>query len=133
MIQVVDQRQSERNFPKVPNIALTSHYVIRLGVMPSPHPLLPPCPPPPGQLQPTLPQTELARQVNKVYLVKQVGNGLLPLVTGVFEADVQIPHNYQSAAIRAGILCCLKRIHPRSVIGGDVYPHHIESFIPHDK
>ncbi len=80
--------------------------------MPSPCLLLPPCPPLPGQLQSTLPQTELVRQVNKVYLIEQVGNGLLPLITGVFKADVQIPHDYQSAAIRAGIPPCLKCIHP---------------------
>jgi hypothetical protein len=87
------QRQLECNFPKVPNIALPSHDVIWLGVIPSSHPLLPPCPPSPGQLQPTLPQTEFAGQVNKVYLVEQVGGGLLPPVTGVFKADVQIPHD----------------------------------------
>jgi hypothetical protein len=94
MIPVVDQQQPERNSPKVPNIALPSHYIIWLRMMPSPHLLLSPRPPPPGQLQLALPQTELARQVNKVYLVKQVGNGLLPLITGVLEADIQIPHDY---------------------------------------
>ncbi len=94
----MDQRRSECNFPYVPNISLPSHDVIRLGVMPSPRPLLPPCPPSPGRLHPTLPQIELARQVNEVYLVKQVGDGLLPLVARVFEAGVQSPHYDWSAA-----------------------------------
>jgi hypothetical protein len=40
MIQVMDQWQSERNSPKVPNVALPSHDVIWLGVMLSPCPLL---------------------------------------------------------------------------------------------
>ncbi len=129
----MDQRRSERNFLKVPNISLPSHDVIRLGVMPSPRSLLPPCPPPPGRLHPTSPQTELARQVNKIYLIKQVGNGLLPPVTRVFEACVQIPHYNRSAAVRAGVPRYPKCIHPRSVVGGDVYPHHIESFVPRDE
>jgi hypothetical protein len=68
-----------------------------------------------------LPQTEFARQVNKVYLVKQVGDGLLSLIARVFKAGVQIPHYDWSAVIRAGIPRCPKRIHPRSVVGGDVY------------
>jgi hypothetical protein len=101
--------------------------------MPSPRPLLPPCPPPPGQLQPTLPQTELARRVNKVYLIKQVSDCFLLLVARVFKAGVQIPHYDWSAAVRTGVPRCPKCIHPRSVVGGDEYPHHIESFISRDK
>jgi hypothetical protein len=55
MVRVMDQRQSERNLPKIPNISLPGRDIVWLGVMPSPGLPVAPCPLPLCRLQPTLP------------------------------------------------------------------------------
>ena len=51
----------------------------------------------------------------------------------MLEVYVQVPHDERNAVSWACFPCLSKRIHPRSVIGGDVNPHHIESFVPRDE
>ena len=101
--------------------------------MPSAQALLVPCPPPPDSLCLTSPLLELARRVRNIYLVKQISNVHLVLALGVLEIIIQVPQYKRNAVVRTGVPRCPKLIHPYSVVGGDVYPHHIESFIPHDE
>ena len=65
--------------------------------------------------------------------MQQTGNIFLARVAGVLKIIVQVPHNKRNAVGWACFPCAPKRIHPRSVIGGDVGPHHIESFVPRDE
>ena len=61
MIRMMDQGRSERHLPEVPNILLPYQNVVRLGLIPSPHPLLAPCPSLPSSLHPTSSKGEFPR------------------------------------------------------------------------
>jgi hypothetical protein len=51
----------------------------------------------------------------------------------VLKVYVELPHDKWGTFFRAHLSCCPKHIPPRCVVGCDVGPHHIESFVPHDK
>jgi hypothetical protein len=52
---------------------------------------------------------------------------------GVFKVEVEVTHDERGASSGARCSCRPERIRPRSVVGGDVYSHHVETFVPCDK
>ncbi len=51
----------------------------------------------------------------------------------MLKVGIKVPHDDQNTAVRAGIPRRPNHIPPRSIVGGDVDPHHIEPFVPRDK
>jgi hypothetical protein len=84
-------------------------------------------------LHPALPKGEFPRCVNEIYFVDEVGNRLFAIIAWVLEVDIQVAQDNWDAIGGARVPSRPKVIHPRRIIGGDIYSHHIESFDVHDE
>jgi len=129
VIGIMDWRRSEANLLELRDPILPSHDVIWLGVYPPPTTLLAPSPAFPSLLEAAPPKIEFVRRVNQVVFVQQVGDCCLPFVTGVFNINVEVAHDNGAAVGRARFPCRLKVISPPRVVGGDIYPHDVISFV----
>ncbi len=72
------------------NLPLPRQDVVRLGMVPSPHPFLLPRPSFLSRLHLAPPEGKFSRSVDKIYFVYQVDYLLLPSVPGVLNMDIKI-------------------------------------------
>ena len=91
--------------------------------------LLVPGPAFPSLLEAAPPKIEFARRVNQVDFVQQVSECRLPFVTGLFSINVEVAHDDGAAVGWARFPYRSKVVSPRHVVGGDVYPHDVISFV----
>jgi hypothetical protein len=74
MVRIVDNGRSKCNLSKIPKFVLPYQNIIRLSVVPSPHPLLIPGPSRLGCLHFALSKGEFPRCVDEVYFVDEVSS-----------------------------------------------------------
>jgi hypothetical protein len=129
VIRVVISWPPEPHVPKPPDVPFACKDIICLRIIHPPFPLVMPGPPCLGQLFAGSTGHELSRCVNKVDIVKEIVNYLLPLVPGFTEKNIQVSQDKGDAALWAGFPCSPKILHPHRVCGGDVYAHAVESLV----
>ena len=89
--------ESESHSLKLGHIPCTSHDVIWLRVVPRPSALLAPRPTSSCTSSLWHSESEPARRINSIDLVKQIHDDLLPFVPGIPKIDVEVPQNDQLA------------------------------------
>jgi len=122
MVQMMNQGCPECHLPKMLDIVLRYQNVVRLGLMPSTHPLLAPCPSFHSSLHPALSKSEFTRCVNKVYFIDKVSNCLFTIITWVLKVDIKVTQDNWNAVGRAQVPGRPKIIHPQRIMGGMYIP-----------
>ncbi len=91
MIQIVDPGLPKRHVAEMPHVRLPCHAIIWLGLMPVSPPLLSPCPLRPSSLSSATLLDVFAAHVDKIYLIDEIRDDLLPLGSWGPKVKVQVP------------------------------------------